>query len=129
MAKFLDGTGLTDLLNKIKNAFVAKADTTAVTGVSVDSAPTANSSNLVTSGGVKTALDGKQDTISDLSTIRSGASAGATAVQPAGLSAGLATKQDILTFDSTPTSGSTNPVTSGGIYNVLGDIETLINAL
>lgn len=28
----------------------------------------------------------------------------------------LATKQDNLTFDSVPTSGSTNPVTSGGIY-------------
>ena len=58
----------------------------------VDSTPTANSSNLVTSGGVKTALDGKQNTISDLSTIRSGASAGATAVQPAALNA----KQDTL---------------------------------
>lgn len=28
---------------------------------------------------------------------------------------GLATKQDTLTFDNTPTQGSTNPVTSGGI--------------
>ena len=58
MAKFLDGTGLADLLNKIKNAFVAKADTTAVTGVGVDSTPTASSTNLVTSGGVYQALQG-----------------------------------------------------------------------
>lgn len=29
-------------------------------------------------------------------------------------------KQDALTFDSTPTSGSTKPVTSGGIYTALG---------
>lgn len=28
-------------------------------------------------------------------------------------------KQDALVFDSTPTSGSTNPVTSGGIYTAL----------
>ena len=28
-------------------------------------------------------------------------------------------KQDTLTFDSTPTSGSTNPVTSGGVYSAL----------
>lgn len=28
-------------------------------------------------------------------------------------------KQDALTFDSTPTSGSTNPVTSGGVYTAL----------
>lgn len=63
MAKFLDGTGLSDLITKIKNAFVAKADTTAVTGVGVDSTPTASSTNLVTSGGVASALSGKQETL------------------------------------------------------------------
>lgn len=31
----------------------------------------------------------------------------------------LANKQNTLTFDTTPTSGSTNPVTSGGIFNYL----------
>ncbi len=31
-------------------------------------------------------------------------------------------KQDVLTFDTTPTSGSTNPVTSGGIYNAISGI-------
>lgn len=41
----------------------------------------------------------------------------------------LAGKQDTLTFDTTPTQGSTNPVTSGGIYNVIGDIETLLAAI
>ena len=46
---------------------------------------------------VNTGLAAKQDVISDLATIRSGASAGATAVQPADLTAGLATKQDVLT--------------------------------
>lgn len=46
-----------------------------------DSTPTANSNNPVKSGGVYTALSGKQATISDLPTIRSGASAGATAYQ------------------------------------------------
>lgn len=39
----------------------------------------------------------KQDVISDLATIRSGAGAGATAVQPATMQAALATKQDVLT--------------------------------
>lgn len=33
------------------------------------------------------------------------------------LNNGLAGKQNTLTFDSTPTEGSTNPVTSGGIYS------------
>lgn len=35
-------------------------------------------------------------------------------------------KQDALTFDTTPTQDSTNPVTSGGIYNVIGDINTVL---
>lgn len=33
-------------------------------------------------------------------------------------------KQDTLTFDSTPTTGSTNPVTSNGIYNSLQNLAT-----
>lgn len=33
-------------------------------------------------------------------------------------------KQGTLTFDSTPTAGSTNPVTSGGVYSA---IETAVN--
>lgn len=51
----------------------------------IDASPTSGSSNAVSSGGVHTALSGKQDTIADLSDIRSGASAGATAVQPSAL--------------------------------------------
>lgn len=39
---------------------------------------------------------GLQDTISDLDTIRAGAAAGATAVQPADMTSALATKQDAL---------------------------------
>lgn len=40
----------------------------------------------------------------------------------------LAAKQDALTFDSTPTENSTNPVTSGGLYNKFESIEELIPA-
>lgn len=36
-----------------------------------------------------------------------------------GLESALAAKQDALTFDSTPTAGSTNPVTSGGVKTAL----------
>ena len=64
----------------------------------VDSTPTSNSTNLVTSGGVKTELDA--------------------------LTTGLAGKQNTLTFDSTPTSGSTNPVTSGGVKTKLDALTT-----
>ena len=31
----------------------------------------------------------------------------------------VALKQGLLTFDSTPTEGSTNPVTSGGVYSAI----------
>lgn len=64
-----------------------------------DSAPTEGSENPVESGGVYSALAGKQDAISDLSTIRSGAAAGATAVQPATLDTALAGKQDALSSE------------------------------
>lgn len=33
----------------------------------------------------------------------------------------LNSKQNTLTFDSTPTSGSTNPVTSGGVYSAINE--------
>lgn len=36
----------------------------------------------------------------------------------------IATKQNALTFDSTPTTNSTNPVTSGGVYTALQDVLT-----
>ena len=39
----------------------------------------------------------------------------------AALTEQIATKQDILTFDSIPTDGSTNPVTSGGVFQFLFD--------
>lgn len=34
-------------------------------------------------------------------------------------------KQDLLTFDNTPTENSENPVTSGGIYDYVSDLETI----
>lgn len=44
--------------------------------------------------------------------------------QIASVQESLAEKQDKMTFDSTPTAGSQNPVTSGGIYQALQDVET-----
>ena len=39
----------------------------------------------------------------------------------------IATKQDKLTFDESPTAGSTNPVTSNGIKAAI-DAKTVFNA-
>lgn len=36
----------------------------------------------------------------------------------------LVAKQDVLTFDTTPIAGSTNPVTSGGIYTALNSLAS-----
>lgn len=90
----------------------------------------------------------KQDVINDLSTIRIGASAGATALQPEALNdyytkqqadALLGQKQNTLTFDNAPTENSDNPVKSSGVkaaddhlqsqittlQNIVADIETI----
>ena len=71
----------------------------------------------------------KQDTISDLSTIRSGAAAGATAVQPATMDSALAEKQDTLTFDNTPTANSNNPVKSGGVKTAIDAKQDTISTV
>lgn len=45
----------------------------------------------------------------------------------ADLTTALAGKQATLTWDTVPTQNSTNPVTSGGLFVVLGDIETILD--
>lgn len=45
------------------------------------------------------------------------------------LTAALAAKQDVLTFDQTPTENSTNPVTSGGVYAADKDLSDAIEAI
>lgn len=64
----------------------------------IDSAPTANSANLVTSGGVKSALDAKED---------------------------VSNKVTSLSSSST----DTQYPSAKCVYDIVGDIETLINAL
>ena len=70
--------------------------------------------------GVIPDISGKQDTIPDLSTIRSGAAAGATAVQPAALDA----KQDVISDLPTIRSGAALGSTS--VQPV--DIEDMVEA-
>lgn len=48
-------------------------------------------------------------------------SASTNPVTSGGVYTALGNKQDTLTFDSAPTSASTNPVTSGGVYTALGN--------
>ena len=41
----------------------------------------------------------------------------------------LSDKQDKLTFDSAPTQSSTNPVTSGGVYTAIDNVNSNINSI
>lgn len=81
-----------------------------------DATPTTNSDKLVKSGGVKAALDGKQDALTFDTTPTAEST---NPVTSGGVKAALDGKQDALTFDTTPTTNSTNPVTSGGIRQAI----------
>lgn len=90
--------------------------------LTIDAVPTSGSDNPVQSGGVHSALASKADasTVTALSgTVNT-------------LSGTVAGKQDALTFDSTPTAGSSNPVTSAGIKEYVdsqsANVEYLSNA-
>lgn len=100
----------------LQNAINTKQDI-----LTFDNVPTNGSSNPVKSDGIYDALATKQPNISDLQTIRSGAAAGATAVQPAELQTELLQKQDrlisgtnIKTINNTSLLGSGNIVIQGG---------------
>ena len=83
----------------------------------MDSTPTENSNSPVKSGGIYTALAGKQPTLT-FDTIPTEGSE--NPVESGGVFNALATKQDTLTLDSNPTKGSNNPVSSDGLYTALG---------
>ena len=83
----------------------------------MDSTPTENSNRPVKSGGIYTALAGKQSTLT-FDTIPTEGSE--NPVESGGVFNALATKQDTLTLDSNPTKGSNNPVSSDGLYTALG---------
>lgn len=80
---------------------------------------------------VTTGLASKQDTISDLSTIRSGAAAGATAVQPGSLSTvatsgsynDLSNRPTIPTVDQTYNASSTNAQSGTAVAGAISGIN------
>lgn len=89
-----------------------------------DETPTNNSTNAVTSRGIKNALDLKQDklTFDDVPVEDSD-----NPVKSGGLFDALQNIQTQLTFDDVPTEGSENPVKSGGIYDALQNIDFQID--
>lgn len=105
-----------------------------------------NSVNKFVTQEEKTAWNGKQSEIRDLEAIRSGASAGATAVQPEELTSAI-NSLDVSSvggsgkyikaisesdgkinatsgsIDNSPASGSSNPVSSGGVYAAISALD------
>lgn len=138
-------------LQQAMNAAIAGIEENYQPLLDFDTAPTQNSTNPVTSGGVYTALQNVQPDLSnyyDKDDIDEGNRVVSTALNrlnsdvddlQSDLDSNYYTetevddlldgKQDTLTFDTAPTQNSTNPVTSGGLYNVLGDIETALTTI
>ena len=81
-----------------------------------------------TTSEMETALADKQDTISDLATIRSGAEAGATAVQPSDL-AEVATTGRYTDLSGTPTIPSaTSDLTNDSGFITMSDVPEQVQA-
>lgn len=79
-----------------------------------------NWSNIMTSA----SLAGKQDKLNQ--TQMDAVNSGITSAKVAIYDSYASTKQNTLTFDNTPTNGSSNPVTSDGIYAALGTKQDTI---
>lgn len=85
--------------------------------------------NAFSSDGVKIAMTSTAHVIKDNSYFEmmsdgtwSMQQSGTAAYTKSEVDALLAAKQDVLTFDSTPTDSSTNPVTSGGVYTSVAEV-------
>jgi len=148
MSKYLDSNGLLYFYQRLKSLFATQASlTTTNTNVT---ALQEQVSGLVAEGGEPNVIETVQvngqalpvsektvnvtvptnnnqltngagyQTAAQVNTIVTGYGY-ATATQ---LTNGLAGKQNTLTFDSTPTEGSLNPVTSGGIYDAFATAVT-----
>lgn len=117
--KVIDSTNLGYLWGKINAAFFSKDDSVTI---GIDSAPTQNSSNLVESGGVYTAVSAKYTKptngipASDL----------AQGVIP-DVSGKENTSNKVTSLSSAST--DTQYPSAKCVYDLLGDVETLINAL
>ena len=88
---------------------------------SVDPAPRVGSTSLITSGGVATALNGKQNKLNAGTNIR-------LDDQPDGTTTISATGGTIgpVNFDEVPTQGSYNAVYSNGIFNAIQNVKNTV---
>ncbi len=84
---------------------------------------TEGDTHLVTSGGVYTALQTKQDALAfDSAPVQDSTNP----VTSGGVYLAIAAATGSATVDAVPTEGSTNPVSSGGVYDALQDVQPSI---
>ena len=120
---------INDLATDTEEALEGKQD-----NLTFDVMPTQNSLNPVTSGGVWQAMSqidptgtiDPEPTEGSTAAVSSGGTWSALQQLNSGLSAVIATKQNALTFDNTPTINSGNPVTSDGIYRALQEKQSAL---
>lgn len=112
---------LDNCVDNVQEQLNAKQNT-----LTFDSTPINNSTNPVTSNGIYDALSLKENSSNKVTSISS--SSTDTQYPSAKLLYDkLATKQDTLTFDNTPTENSNNPVKSGGVYSAIANLENSIS--
>lgn len=129
-----DFDNFTTQINNDMDAFEAEVNAK----IAADNVPTQGSEKLVKSGGVYASLQDIIDSlVKDLvptqdssNYVTSGGVYAAIQTAVTNLNETIATKQNILTFDTTPTENSVNPVISGGIKTYVDNaVEDVNNAL
>jgi predicted nucleic acid-binding Zn-ribbon protein len=116
---------LTGEMTNVKNTLNNKQNK-----LTFDATPTAGSNNPVTSDGIKRALDNIDvgNVQEQLDTIKAEQTEQNTKISSNKreidtVKQDLSGKQNVLTFDATPTAGSQNPVTSDGIKKALDNVD------
>ena len=116
---------LTGEMTNVKNTLNNKQNV-----LTFDATPTSGSQNPVTSDGIKRALDnidvgnvqGQLDAIKQEQTEQNN-KISSNKNEIDSVKEDLAGKQNVLTFDATPTAGSQNPVTSDGIKRAIDNVD------
>lgn len=116
---------LTGEMTNVKNTLKNKQDK-----LTFDATPTAGSNNPVTSDGIKRALDNidvgnVQEQLDAIKTEQreQNTKISSNKTEIDSVKEDLAGKQNVLTFDATPTAGSQNPVTSDGIKKAIDNVD------
>lgn len=116
---------LTGEMTNVKNTLNNKQNK-----LTFDATPTAGSQNPVTSDGIKRALDNidvgnVQEQLDAIKTEQreQNTKISSNKTEIDSVKEELAGKQNVLTFDATPTAGSQNPVTSDGIKRAIDNID------